>query len=351
LSGRCMLLSGLSYLTQAFFALYVIREVLAGRGVCEVKAYTPLRDLRPLTKGTLLMRRTILLLATASLVLLLVGGVAASKQREDQSTTSSESPTTTTDKSGGDVSIESTTQKASFTNGSGANYLRVAVSDHGNLTGFESPFGIFQNSGGEGYALCSNAGATVHGYDVAGSEAGFGTPTFAQPNGAGTFPLTVTRNTTDGKFKLTQVWATPDAGEKDVTVTMTVKNLSSSTINNVFLSRGGDFDVGNASSDRGALTGDSAFLWDDRIGPTNQAEDTPATGLQLTALTFATSHGPDIDTLAHWVTGDAARYKHCDDFTELTPTGRADLAMRVVYKLGNLSAQQSKTVKYEYGRM
>ena len=296
------------------------------------------------------MRRTILLLATASLVLLLVGGVAASKQREDQSTTSSESPTTTTDKSGGDVSIESTTQKASFTNGSGANYLRVAVSDHGNLTGFESPFGIFQNSGGEGYALCSNAGATVHGYDVAGSEAGFGTPTFAQPNGAGTFPLTVTRNTTDGKFKLTQVWAKPDAVEKDVTVTMTVQNLSSSTINNVFLNRGGDFDIGTTTQDWGALTGDSAFQWDDRIG----GSDSPATGLRLTALTFATSHGPDIDTFSQWnPQGTENRALHCDDFTELTPTttGTRDLAMRVVYKLGNLSAQQSKTVKYEYGRM
>src|SRR5215216_3528958 len=253
-------------------------------------------------EGGLLMRRTMLLLSTVALALLLVGGVAASKQLQEQS--ASQAPTTSQKSSGGDLSIQSTTVKASFASGSGKNFLGVKVSNHGNLTSFESPAGQEQVFGGrEGYTLCSGGGPVVHGHDTGLVEGGFGAPTFAQPNGAGTFPLTVTRNTTDGKFKLTQVWATPDAGEKDVTVTMTVKNLSSSTINNVFLSRGGDFDVGNASSDRGALTGDSAFLWDDRIGPTNQAEDTPATGLQLTALTFATSHGPDIDTLAHWVTG------------------------------------------------
>ncbi len=299
------------------------------------------------------MRRTILLLATMALALLLVGGVAASQQRQEQSTsTSSQSPTTPQKSSGGDVSIESTTVKASFASGSGANFLGVKVSDHGNLISFESPVGQNALSVGEGYALCSNSGATVHGYDSGsiGSptrvpESGFGTATFSQPT-AGAFPLTVTRKTTDGKFQLTQVWAKPDATEKDVTVTMTVKNLSSSTINNVFLSRGGDYDLGSTTNDWGALTGDSAFQWDDRIG----GIDSPATGMQLTALTFATSHGPDIDTFSQW---DESRRSHCDDFTELTPTttGTRDLAMRVVYKLGNLSAQQSKTVKYEYGRM
>jgi hypothetical protein len=295
------------------------------------------------------MRRILLLVSTVALALLLVGGVAVSKQRHEAQSTSSQSPATTPDKSGGDISIQSTALKASFASGSGANFLAVKVSDHGNLLGFESPAGQQALSSGEGYALCSNSGATVHGYDsgtLATSghvpESGFGTATFAQPT-AGAFPLTVTRNTTDGKFKLTQVWAKPDATEKDVTVTMTLKNLSSSTINNVFLSRGGDFDLDSNSQDWGALTGDSAFQWDDRIG----GPDSPATGLQLTALTFATSHGPDIDTFSQW---NESRRSHCDDFTELTPTGPRDLVMRVVYKLGNLSAQQSKTVKYEYRR-
>jgi hypothetical protein len=301
----------------------------------------------PLRKAGLLMRRTVLLLATMALALLLVGGVAASKQRQEQST-SSQSPTTT-DKSSGDVTIQSTALKASFTKGSGVNFLGVKVSDHGNLLSFESPAGQEAVSG-EGYTLCSNSGATVHGYDVGLADVGFGTPTFAQPT-AGALPLTVTRNTTDGKFQLKQVWAKPDATEKDVTVTMTLKNLSSSTISDVFLTRSGNFNVGTSSNDRAALTGDSAFLWDDRIG----GPDSSATGLQLTALTLATLHGPDIASSANWAGGFGGdpRYQsnRCDDFTELTPVGSGNWAMRLVYKLGNMSAGQSKTVKYEYGRM
>jgi hypothetical protein len=54
------------------------------------------------------MKGTILLLATVAPALLLVGGVATSKQRQES--ISSQSPTS--DKSGGDVSIQSTTLKA-----------------------------------------------------------------------------------------------------------------------------------------------------------------------------------------------------------------------------------------------
>jgi hypothetical protein len=54
------------------------------------------------------------------------------------------------------------------------------------------------------------------------------------------------------------VWSKPDPVEKDVTVTMTLKNLSSSTINGVYVTRSGDFDIGASSSDQGAGTADSA---------------------------------------------------------------------------------------------
>jgi hypothetical protein len=84
------------------------------------------------------MRRTILLLASVALALLLVGGVATSKQRQEEST-SSQSPTT--NKSEGEVSIQSTTVKASFASGSGTNRLGVKVSNHGNLLSFVSPAG------------------------------------------------------------------------------------------------------------------------------------------------------------------------------------------------------------------
>ncbi len=218
-------------------------------------------------------------------------------------------------KKDGGVAVQSgaTAVKASFASGSGFNFLGVKVSNHGNLISFESPAGRQAVFGGrEGYAVCSQGGL-VHGHDTGDVEEGFGAPTFAQPNGAGTFPLTVTRRTTDGKFQLTQVWNKPDPVEKDVTVAMTLKNVSGGPIdNNVLLSR----------------SGDSAWMWDDEGGPDRQ----PA-GLKLTALTFGTNH--------------AARM-----FTQ-TPTPESrDLAMRVFYIFeGGLAAGQSKTVKFEYGRM
>src|SRR5215216_779625 len=288
------------------------------------------------------MRRMLLLVTTISLELVLVvGGVAASQQLQQQSTSSQS--TTTPEKSSGDVSIQSTTVKASFASGSGANFLGVKVSNHGNLTSFESPQGkenLF--SGAEGYAVCSNFNNTVHGHDTGAVEAGFGTPTFVQPT-AGTFPLTVTRNTTDGKFQLKQVWNNPDAIEKDVTVTMTLKNLSSATIESVVMSRTGDFDVGASSNDLAAATEDSVWQWDDRFGV-----DRPAGGVMLTALTFGTTHGPRVETANTWSTTRA----QCPTNEVGTPTPSVqDLTMRVFYFLGNLSAGQSKTVKYKYSRM
>jgi len=272
-----------------------------------------------------------LLLATMSIALLVIGGVAASQ-----------SPTTT-EKSGGDVSIQSTTVKASFANGSGANFLGVKVSDHGNLVSFESPAGqeaVF--NGNEGYVVCSGGGGTIHGHDTGPVEANFGAPTFSQPNGAGTFPLTVTRDTTDGKFRLKQVWNKPDAVEKDVTVTMTLKNISSSTIFTATVARTGDFDVGTTSNDQGAATGDSTWLWDDRF-----AADQPPGGLMLTALSFGTTHFTRIETKTAWNnTRD-----ECLANEVQTPTAVQDLTMRVFYFVGNLSAGQSKSVKFEYGRM
>jgi hypothetical protein len=292
------------------------------------------------------MRRILLLLATVALVLLLVGGVAISKQPQDQP-----------DKGSGELP-RSTTVKASFASGSGFSFLGVKVSDHGNLLSFESPVGRQAVFGGrEGYAVCSGGGLTVHGHDTGDVVGGFSDPTFSQPNGAGTFPLTVTRRTTDGKFQLTQVWNKPDPVEKDVTVTMTLKNISGAPINsNVLLSRSGDFDIGASSADLGAETIDSGWLWDDEGGP-----DIEPVGLKLTALTFGTdslNHASRIETQSDWNNGRtspsllATRLGCTDLFTETPTPEPGDFTMRVFYLFeGGLAAGQSKTVKFEYGRM
>ena len=116
------------------------------------------------------MRRILLLATTMAIALVLVGGVALSKQRQDQNT-SPRSPTTTKDES--DISTQSTAVKASFASGSGANFLGVKVSNHGNLLSFESPANQEAVFGGrEGYAVCSNSGSTTNGHDTGEVEGG-----------------------------------------------------------------------------------------------------------------------------------------------------------------------------------
>jgi hypothetical protein len=285
------------------------------------------------------MRRTILLFATLALALLLVGGVAASRHRHEERSASSLSPTT--DKSEGDISLQSTAARASFASGAGKNFLGVGVSNHGNLVYFESPAqreSVFT----EGYVLCSNGTSTVHGHDTGTREGRFGPPTFSQPN-AGAFPLTVTRNTTDGKFRLKQVWTKPDATEKDVTVTMTVTNRSNSTINDVILSRVADLDVGGTTSDYGAQTTDSLFQWDDDFA---DFTDRPTTGVMVTALTLGAVHLGVIE-------GTNIKRNACiDGFSVATPvTTKADLTSRLNYELQDMAAGASRTVKVAYGRM
>jgi hypothetical protein len=270
--------------------------------------------------------------------------LAASGSPTHADTTSSQSAVN--NKNGGEVSIQGTTVKASFASGSGADFLGVKVSDHGNLLSFESPQSKEAAfTGREGYAICSGAGALVHGHDTGAVEEGFGAPKFKQPN-PGKFPLTVTRKTTDGKLQLKQVWSKPDATEKDVTFTMTVKNISSSTILSMLLSRSGDFDVGDASADQGGRTGDSAWLWDD---PSSATVETSPGGTMLTGQAMlGAEHAALIEQSSAWAGGTR---EVCVPAGLATPTSAQDLAMRVVYNLGSLSPGQSKTVKLEYGRM
>jgi hypothetical protein len=156
----------------------------------------------------------------------------------------------------------------------------------------------------------------------------------------------VTRNTTDGKVQLKQVWNKPDAAEKDVTLTMTLTNRSSATLSAVVLTRTGDFDVGTAATGQGATTGDSTWQWDDQ-----SATDDPPVGLMITALNFGIPHSPTIERVYFWDSLTEPTRDNCFGAPQNTPTPVDDFAMRMNYHLGILSAGQSKTVKLLYGRM
>lgn len=234
------------------------------------------------------------LLAAGLLVLFVSSMCAVGEQSDSQKGI----PASGKKDSGVAIQSSSTAAKATFASGSGFNFLGVKVSNHGNLLSFESPAGREAVFGGcEGYAVCSAGGGEVHAHDTGHLEAGFGAPTFSQPT-AGAFQITVTRRTTDDKFRLKQVWSKPDATEKDVTVATTLTKLSSGPIDGGQLSRSGDFDIGDSSSDQGALTTDSAWLWDNEGGA-----DVQPVGLMLTGLTFGTNHAVRIEHQSDWISG------------------------------------------------
>jgi hypothetical protein len=240
------------------------------------------------------------------------------------------------------LAMASNTCHATLSNGSGANFYRFCVSNHGNLLTFEFPQGR-DHIAAEGYALCNFSGGNeiVQGYDTGGSESpACGSPTISQPNGANTLPLTITR--TCNCLRLKQDFAR-DNPEKDVTITMTLTNVCSPTLGDVRVSRYFDGDI-HADTGFDIYDVSLASVW---------ARDFEA--LSLTALTFGTAHEALVEEFSDW---NPASPLHtatgCSAFGEGAPTqldGTTNFVGRVTYFLGALSANQSKTVKVVYRRL
>jgi hypothetical protein len=246
---------------------------------------------------------------------------------------------------------ESTACFSLHTSGAGATFLSICISSHGNVVKFESPSGYEQigqaNPLRDGYAVCSEAAGsgitTNHGFDAGGAEAGWGAAVIAQPNGANTFPLTITRTTLDGVFELRQSFAR-NAAEHELTITMRLKNVSAAPRSNVRLSRYFDNDVDNSSAvSRIARGSDSVWGWADGRH-----------GFSLTAATLATSHFTQVETLANFspLLAGPRTARGCFGILAATPAGPPATAYagRNTYNLGSMNSGANKDVKFIYRR-
>jgi hypothetical protein len=169
----------------------------------------------------------------------------------------------------------------------------------------------------------------------------------SQPGGANTLPLTITRTTSDGKFELKQVFEW-DGKEREVNVTMALKNLSGGTVTGVRLSRYFDGNIGNSpNNDRYAATSDSVWAWDDTKGAGGQR------GLMLTALSSGYLHTLAVEKASDWtlLNAGAQTARACAPAEVATPTAPGDYVGRLTYKLGTFRAGESKSVKMQYKRM
>lgn len=228
---------------------------------------------------------------------------------------------------------------ADMVTGAGAGYMHVAVNRQGNLL-FESPKGQWMTSFGEGYALCRDGEAYAYNLpveDVGPGSVGLGPVTVTQPN-PGAFPVTIVRDTHDGTIRLSQTWAVPDATEKDVTVTMTVRNIGASPIGGVALMRSADGHTQYGDTFfRAATTADSVFQWWD-----NDANGT-ANGLVMTARTVGQPHEAGMST-------DIDNALFCGGYSEMNPIDAEGLP-QVVYSLPMLAPGAEVTVAFTYRRL
>lgn len=200
-----------------------------------------------------------------------------------------------------------------------------------NVGGPGGPFELIRaGTIAEGYAVCSTVGG-VSGSDVAGlGETGFNNPTVVQPGGPNTFPLTITRTTTDGRFSLKQTFLATAA--RVVTVTMSLTNTSGADLAGVKLTRIADTDIG-------------ASLGDDLAVNTRRtitAFDNP-NGAQLTLT--ATTRGRPVTTSVGPYPSDAAT---CANLGGASVLGPGDVMGKVVYNLGTVNHGDTRVVAVTY---
>ena len=124
-----------------------------------------------------------------------------------------------------------------FTSGSGETFLKVCITENGNISWLESPAGKRHINTREGYAVCSyDTSMVVHGFDVNTAAEGWG-PSIVSDN-----KRVITRTSLDGLIQLKQTFTVLPA-YRGVDVKMEVKNLSPVTIPTIVIQRYFDGDV------------------------------------------------------------------------------------------------------------
>jgi hypothetical protein len=150
-------------------------------------------------------------------------------------------------------------QQQCFSSGSGTTFLKICITNNGNVSWIESPAGKVHLQSREGYAICSDVGypsKTIHGFDANLAANGWGVSAVSQPGGVGTFPLIITRQSLDGLIQFKQTF-TLNAAERGVDIKMEIENISATLLPNVIMSRYFDGDVDGSVTNTYSASRDS----------------------------------------------------------------------------------------------
>jgi hypothetical protein len=225
-----------------------------------------------------------------------------------------------------------------FATGSGPTRLAWCVSSNANLVKFESPASVLHLREGlrEGYALCTTEdliGDRVRGFDNGAGSSGFDAPVLLASS---TSSVTIRRLTTDGAFQLDHTFAR-DSKENDVTITVTIKNISGAVADGVVYARFADLDI---SGDGGDDVMDRSLrgVWARDISVVS------GEAVALTATTFSVPAVPVALRLAD------TTMSGCFASGAPTPLSPGDNAAHVTYHLGGFGVNQTKKVTFTYRR-
>jgi hypothetical protein len=294
--------------------------------------------------------------STLIALVLAAGGLAAAQDHQRESREDrpkkqdgqKEDPQKKSEQDAVDLQGLATLAPQCFTSGSGATFLKVCITERGNISYFESPAGRVHVREREGYVLCSDFFATegVHGFDAGSAQLGWADPTVSQPNGPGTLPLIITRNSFDGLVQLKQTFKVIPP-EREVEITMAVKNLSASaTLPDVKLNRYFDGDVDGQTSNRYDVTGHS--VWGISRLSTNDYNGLMLTQAPSSVVIFSFPH---IQTFEEWnPNGDSLqRARKCGGNSVFAPP--SDFVGRLSTFIGDILPGQTKSVTYRYHGM
>jgi len=138
--------------------------------------------------------------------------------------------------------------QSTFTSGTNQTFFQFCTTINGNVAEFQSPAKEEHIRIGtifEGYGIC-DFDSLIRYFDWAAFDSGnWQASVLNQPNGPSTFPLTITRTTSDGIYTLTQVFAR-DTVEPSANIKMTLKN-NTAAAHDFALVRYADIDANNGN--------------------------------------------------------------------------------------------------------
>jgi hypothetical protein len=233
-----------------------------------------------------------------------------------------------------------------FSSGSGATFLKVCITERGNISYLESPAGKVHLREREGYVVCSDFffNPTVHGFDAGIAQEGWGAPTVSQPGGPGTSPFIITRNSLDGLVQLKQTFNVIP-GEREVSVTMAVKNRSTvARLPEVVLDRYFDGDLNGQTANSYGATNES--VWGVPVFGAARPNGLMLTQAPSAVVNFSI---PGFQKFRDWSpNGDSFQFARKCGVDSLF--NNTDLVGRVSTSIGDITPGQTKSVMFRYHR-